>query len=244
MKIDLDAESSQSGEGSGRATRHRRKGRGNTPIGEGVPARGTPTTPIPSLPAAMGIDENAGIAESPQATEWEWPAPAVERAMAPHRFRMQRVCNLPTAAEKSTPYQLCRDLDSDGETRTTTTTCESPQMAAHPASGMDPREGDPRMANDPEDTQAGNHLEDYQEEDHQAENHQTEDHLADHQAVTPHTDTARSALPRVHLEMERGPQGKDRELGARGADQQDRDQREYCCRRRKSWTLPSSRPRS
>ena len=69
MKIDLDAEDSRNGEGSGRATRHCPKGKQKTPKGHGVPARGTPTTPIPSLPAAMRMDETAGIAESPRAEE-------------------------------------------------------------------------------------------------------------------------------------------------------------------------------
>ena len=66
-KIDLDAEDSRSSEGSGPATRPRRKDRGRPRKDHGGLPKGTPITPIPSLPAAMGTDETAGIATSPRA---------------------------------------------------------------------------------------------------------------------------------------------------------------------------------
>ena len=53
-------------------------------------------------------------------------------------------------------------------------TWDSAQLPPHPASGMEPREEDPRMADRSEDLQAEDHQEDRQED------HQEDRRAADH----------------------------------------------------------------
>ena len=68
--------------------------------------------------------------------------------------RLHNPCHLPTAAGRAPRANLRRDLDSDGETWTPTTTWELARVPAQLASGTDPRGEEPRMADRPEDPQA------------------------------------------------------------------------------------------
>ena len=63
--------------------------------------RGTVTTPPLSLPAAVGMDETANIAKSPQAARWECPELVAEEATILLRVRLARVVHLPTAVGKA-----------------------------------------------------------------------------------------------------------------------------------------------
>ena len=117
MKTDLDAEASRSSEGSSRALRHRRKGKGKTSKGTGGPPRGTPTTSTPSSPAAGTMDDSAGVAESPWSEGWEWREPAMEEATASLLVRMQRVYHHRTAAGKAlrvSPAQISIPMGNHG----------------------------------------------------------------------------------------------------------------------------------
>ena len=147
------------------------------------------------------MHETAGIAESPRAVEWKWREAVEEETMAPLRVQRKSASQLPAAAGRAPCCDPCRDPDSDALTWTPTTTWKSTRVPAHAASGTDPWEENPRMADRSDDPKAEDHLEDRQEEDHrddhQAEDHQAEDHLADHQVVTPHTDRQERTSPRV-----------------------------------------------
>ena len=101
MNISLDAEASWSGEGRGPATPLCCKGtRGRTQKDHGGLPRGTPTTPTPSSPAGIGMDETAGIAKSPGAATWECPDQVAEEATTAPRVRLERVLHLLTKVGK------------------------------------------------------------------------------------------------------------------------------------------------
>ena len=100
-------------------------------------------TPTPSSPAAMGMEETAGIATSPRSARWECPEPVAKKGMIPLRVRVEKVPHLPTAVGKSTPADPRRDADPNGETRTPTTTWDSARMPTHPAAEGPPDGGPP-----------------------------------------------------------------------------------------------------
>ena len=92
-------------------------------------------TPTPSSPAAIGMDDTAGIAKSQRAARREYPKPVAEEATMPLQVRLQRVLHPPIAAGRAPPPDPSRDLDPEGETWTLTTTWNS---LSHPTSGVDP----------------------------------------------------------------------------------------------------------
>ena len=157
--------------------------------------------PIPSSPAAMGMNKTAGITKNPHAARWESPELVAEEAMIHLQVRVERVLHLPTVAGKAPPADSRLDQDPDRKTWTLTTTWDSAQALAHSTSGMDPRAGDPLMADRLEYPQAEDHLEECREGDPleiaQAEGPQTEEPLEDHQAETSLTNRREWTSPRT-----------------------------------------------
>ena len=125
------------------------RARGRPPKGHRGPWRSTPTTPSALPLAAMGMDETPSIGESLRAAGWDSPEPAVEEATARFEVWMNRVSQFPTAADRAPRVDPRRGADSDRETWTLTMTWDWAQGPAHPASGMDRREEDPRMDGPP-----------------------------------------------------------------------------------------------
>ena len=184
MKIDMDAEDSQSSEGSGPVTRPRRKGERKTPE---RPRRSAERRPHDSdlfvtcrdwygrncrhrhqpTGCKVGAFEAAGGGgnDTSPSSGGEGPPP-------------------PYGSRESTPGRPRRDLDPDGETWTRTTTWDSAQTATHPAAE------DPGMV-DHLGPEAEDHPEDRWEEHHpvdpHTEGHQTGALLPDHQVETPRT---------------------------------------------------------
>ena len=83
IRVDLDAEDSQSRKGSAPPPDPAKRARGRPQNDHGGWPRSTPTTPNPSSPAAMGMDKAAGLATSPGVARWEWPEPVVEEGTTP-----------------------------------------------------------------------------------------------------------------------------------------------------------------
>ena len=151
-------------------------------------------TPPPSSPAAVGMDEIAGIGTSPQAARWgvagagggggdDSPLSSSGEGPSP-----------PYRSRESTPAFPRPDPDPDGETWIPTTTWDSARMPSDPAAE------DPRMVHRL-GPQAEEHAEHRPEEDHlvnpRPEGHQAEDALEDHQAGTPPTNRREGVSPRT-----------------------------------------------
>ena len=77
------------------------RARGRPLKGHGGPIRGTPTTPTCSSGAVIGMDQTAGIMESPRAAGLEWTELAVGDATAPLQVLMEGASHPPTAAVKA-----------------------------------------------------------------------------------------------------------------------------------------------
>ena len=184
MKIDLDAEDSQSSESSGPATRPRCKGRGKTSERPRGPAKWHPQNSYPFVTCSDGVGRDrrhrreqilckAGVPRACGGGGEDTPSSSGRGA--PTSLPQQR------KQFRTTPP---RDPDADGETWTPTTTWHLAKTPTHPAA-EDPRRTDrpvPQAEDRPEDCREGDHL-----VHHRAEGPQTEGPLEDHQAGTPPT---------------------------------------------------------
>ena len=114
MKMYLDAKDSRSSASSDRAPHYRRKGKAKTLERARRPAEGHPDDSNP-LVISSGMDETAGIAESPRARFWEGPELAAEEATAPLQIRKQRASQLRTAVGKAPHVDPHPEPDSVGQ---------------------------------------------------------------------------------------------------------------------------------